>query len=161
MAVAMKKKVLAECKKFRTQRTKLVAKRNEIEKEIKRVEKSISKSRKSVAARPVGRPKKNKRGPKVGSTRVENKYPLAQFIERVMKPGVGMSAIEVHDKLLKAGYKTDTKIDQNFRSVIGSKFRTSKSIKRVEHGKYVFTPSLTKKNSKSAKGKTKRLVSVK
>jgi hypothetical protein len=143
MAVATKKQGVAERKKLRTKRSKLVAKRNAIEKEIKGVEKKISKSQKAVAARPVGRPKKNKRGPKAGTKRVKNKAPLREFVEKVMKPGVGMTAPEVHSKLEKAGYKTNTKDVQHFHSTIGGVFRKSPAIKRVGHGQYALTPALT------------------
>lgn len=143
MAVATKHAAVAERKRLRSKRTKLVAKRNLIEKEIKGVEKNISKSQKAVAARPVGRPKKNKRGPKAGTKRVTNKAPLREFVEKVMKPGVGMTAPEVHDKLTKAGFKTKTQDIQHFHSTIGGVFRKSTAIKRVGHGLYALTPALT------------------
>ena len=150
MAVATKHAAVAERKRLRSKRTKLVAQRSAIEKELKGVEKSIKKSRtqKAVATRPVGRPKKNKRGPKPGSVQVKNKYPLHVFIEKVMKPGVGMSAIEVDEALKKAGHKTNIKEVQYFHSAIGQVFRSSKAIKKVGHGQFALTPSLTKKKAK-------------
>jgi len=159
MSTATKKTVVAERKRLRTKRTKLVAKRISIENEIKNVEKKISKSQKTVASRPVGRPKKNKRGPKVGTKRVKNKAPLKEFIEKVMKPGIGMTAPEVHAKLEKAGYKTKTADVQHFHSTIGGVFRKSAAIKRVGHGLYAFTPSITKNTKKVGNKKSRRAAS--
>jgi len=160
MAVATKSKMVAKRKKLRGERSKLVSERKSIESQINSIEKQIARTKKAESFRPVGRPKKNKRGPKAGTKRVVNKAPLKEFVEKVMKPGVGMTAPEVHAKLEKAGFKTNTKKVQHFRSTISGVFRKSPAIKKVGHGLFALTPSVTRSKKKAGKKKNQKAASA-
>lgn len=153
-----KTKMKEKIKKLKARRQKVVKNRKELTSKINDLDAKIEEVLSSSITRGPGRPRKSKRGPKAGTKRVKNEAPLKEFIQKVMEPGVEMTAPDVSKKLKKAGFKTGTKEKQHFHSTIGNQLRKLPSVKKVGHGKYVLKPAvaISKKKSKRKRSNTKK-----